>query len=166
MENSVQMLEWWGYLHTDGSYQAKRYFGEQDLKEARESDFVKSIVPPFLAKDLDDALWQIKEKFEANMRSDEIQPTINSIYELKQKLLNREITEILSLKVFSSEGKCIQEARTPNLIVETQEKYFISTSGITPFDNPKYWSFKQPHKRIITATRALGSAKLVIDFKL
>ncbi len=34
-------IMWWGYEHVNGSYHAKRYFDEADLKEARESDFVK-----------------------------------------------------------------------------------------------------------------------------
>ena len=49
-------LEWWGYKHNCGSYQAKRYFEKLDITEAQESPFVESVVGPFLAKDRDDAL--------------------------------------------------------------------------------------------------------------
>lgn len=88
-----------------------------------------------------------------------------TIYELRQKLLDRTINEILSLKVFSSEGKLIKEDPTPNLILETQEKYFVATSGVVQFGNSKYWSLKQDRKNVLTATRTLGAAKLVIDFQ-
>ncbi len=41
------MNKWWGYLHTNGTIQAKRYFDEMDIAEAKESDFVARIVGPF-----------------------------------------------------------------------------------------------------------------------
>lgn len=40
-------LLWWGYKHTSGTYQAKRYFDERDIQDANESDFVDAIVYPF-----------------------------------------------------------------------------------------------------------------------
>ena len=55
-------LQWWGYRHINGSIQVKRYFDKRDLEEARESDFVDTVVSPFLAKDREDALVKIKEK--------------------------------------------------------------------------------------------------------
>jgi hypothetical protein len=47
---------WWGYLHTNGTIQAKRYFSQQDLEEADESPFVKNSFGPFKADDREDAL--------------------------------------------------------------------------------------------------------------
>lgn len=55
------MNEWWGYKHTSGTYQAKRYFGQLDITEALESPFCEMVVGPFLAKDRDEALEKVKE---------------------------------------------------------------------------------------------------------
>jgi hypothetical protein len=51
---------WWGYLHTSGTIQAKRYFSEDDISEALESPFVQEIVYPFEADGRDEALQHIK----------------------------------------------------------------------------------------------------------
>ena len=53
-------LEWWGYKHIRGTYQAKRYFEPLDIKEAKESPFCEQVVGPFLAEDREDALYQVK----------------------------------------------------------------------------------------------------------
>lgn len=53
---------WWGYKHTSGTLQAKRYFSKLDIDEAIESDFVADVVFPFLAKDRDEALGYINEQ--------------------------------------------------------------------------------------------------------
>lgn len=55
-------LMWWGYKHTSGTYQAKRYFGRQDTAEAEQSPFVKQVVYPFLAESRDEAIEYIKNK--------------------------------------------------------------------------------------------------------
>jgi len=47
---------WWGYLHTDGSLQAKRYFQPLDIEEAIESPFVVQALGPFKAKSRDGAI--------------------------------------------------------------------------------------------------------------
>ena len=52
---------WWGYKHTSGTFQAKRYFGPLDTDEARDSPFCEKVVGPFKAKDRDDALKQVKQ---------------------------------------------------------------------------------------------------------
>jgi hypothetical protein len=44
-------LQWWGYLHTSGTIQIKRYFGPLDIQEANESDFVQRVYGPFEAAD-------------------------------------------------------------------------------------------------------------------
>lgn len=48
--------EWWGYLHTNGTVQVKRFFDYQDLVEARESPFVQIAVGPFKALNRDEAI--------------------------------------------------------------------------------------------------------------
>jgi hypothetical protein len=39
-------IMWWGYIHTNGSLHAKRYFDRRDIEEARDSEFVKYIFGP------------------------------------------------------------------------------------------------------------------------
>ena len=54
---------WWGYRHTSGSVQAKRYFGDRaSLQDAYESDFVVDVVEPFAANSRDDALKIVAER--------------------------------------------------------------------------------------------------------
>ena len=53
-------LEWWGYLHVNGSVQAKRFFDKRDLDEAWESDFVVHVVGPFPATNRAEALDKVK----------------------------------------------------------------------------------------------------------
>lgn len=52
---------WWGYEHTSGTYQAKRYFEPLDIQEARQSPFCKLVVGPFEATDRDDAINTVVE---------------------------------------------------------------------------------------------------------
>jgi hypothetical protein len=53
---------WWGYKHTSGSYQAKRYFENRDVVEAAESPFCEMAVGPFEASSRDEALKIVKER--------------------------------------------------------------------------------------------------------
>lgn len=55
-------LEWWGYLHTNGTIQVKRFFDDLDLQDAHESPFVERVFPPFKAKNRDDAIRIIMER--------------------------------------------------------------------------------------------------------
>ena len=54
---------WWGYLHTNGSIQAKRYFDRRDLEDANESPFVSTYFGPFEAENRDEALNLLKDHF-------------------------------------------------------------------------------------------------------
>lgn len=56
------MNKWWGYIHTNGSIQVKRYFDQRDLEDAHESPFVSKVINPFEAEGRDDAIRIIKEK--------------------------------------------------------------------------------------------------------
>jgi hypothetical protein len=60
------MNKWWGYLHTDGSIHAKRYFDPQDIYEARESSFVAQIHGPFDAESSGDAASILLRHFGRN----------------------------------------------------------------------------------------------------
>lgn len=55
-------LLWWGYKHTSGTYQAKRYFDRLDIQEAMESPFCEMVVGPFEAENRDEALRIVEEK--------------------------------------------------------------------------------------------------------
>jgi hypothetical protein len=59
--NLEDKFEWWGYLHTTGTIQAKRYFGPLDINEAKESPFCVKVVGPFMAKGRMDALEKVSE---------------------------------------------------------------------------------------------------------
>lgn len=66
MITSDSKLEWWGYLHVDGHFQVKRAFYsiQDDMKEASESPFVKTIYGPFEASNREEALEIIKNNLE------------------------------------------------------------------------------------------------------
>lgn len=51
---------WWGYQHTSGTLQVKRYFNQQDVEDAYASPFVDQVVGPFEAASRDDALKILK----------------------------------------------------------------------------------------------------------
>jgi len=55
--------KWWGYLHSNGSIQAKRFFDQKDIEAARESDFVLAVSWVFNAVNREDALMQLEEIF-------------------------------------------------------------------------------------------------------
>ena len=55
-------LLWWGYKHTSGTYQAKRYFEQLDIMEAQESPFCEIVVGPFEASGREEALKIVKEQ--------------------------------------------------------------------------------------------------------
>ena len=47
MENTM----WWGYLHSNGTIQVKRWFGDRKdyTEDCEGNDFVVRVVPPFAA---------------------------------------------------------------------------------------------------------------------
>ena len=55
-------MKWWGYLHTSGTIQVKRYFSELDIKEAIESDFCQKVFYPFEADNRENALKHIRKE--------------------------------------------------------------------------------------------------------
>lgn len=55
------MNQWWGYIHTSGTLQTKRYFGPLDIEEAVQSPFCSKVFLPFEAKDREEAVKYIKE---------------------------------------------------------------------------------------------------------
>lgn len=61
MSETQTKNQWWGYKHTAGTYQAKRYFDKRDTDEAHESPYCEQIVGPFLAADRDEAIKYVME---------------------------------------------------------------------------------------------------------
>ena len=55
---------WWGYLHSNGSIQIKRWFGDHKdyTDDCIGNDFVVKVVEPFEADSREAALEIIKEK--------------------------------------------------------------------------------------------------------
>lgn len=51
---------WWGYKHTNGSFQVKRFFSQSDLDDAYESPFASRVFHPFYAKDRAEALQHVQ----------------------------------------------------------------------------------------------------------
>lgn len=62
MNKESNKLLWWGYQHTNGNYQAKRYWDERDIEDALDSPFCAIIIPPFEATGREDALEKIIEQ--------------------------------------------------------------------------------------------------------
>lgn len=54
---------WWGYLHSNKSVQVKRFFSEEDLKEADRSPFCVKVIYPFEANSREEAIKYIKEHY-------------------------------------------------------------------------------------------------------
>jgi hypothetical protein len=57
-------IEWWGYLHQNGSPQLKRWFGDhKDYTEDCEgNDFVLQVVRPFAADSQEEAMSILKSR--------------------------------------------------------------------------------------------------------
>jgi hypothetical protein len=56
------MLEWWGYIHKSGTKHVKRYFGPEDIEEAKESPFVAVACGPWACSGREEALKHLEEE--------------------------------------------------------------------------------------------------------
>lgn len=52
--------KWWGYVHTNGSIQVKRYFDKRDIEEAYESPFCDIVIEPFYCDNREEAIEYVK----------------------------------------------------------------------------------------------------------
>ena len=68
---------WWAYLHTEGTIQVKRFFDDEDLKEAAESPFVQRYLRPFEADSRDEALKIAEALFGLEQASEQEQIEIS-----------------------------------------------------------------------------------------
>lgn len=57
----TEKMQWWGYVHTQGTLQAKRYFDQGDIDEARSSPFCAQVFGPFPASGRDEALSTVQK---------------------------------------------------------------------------------------------------------
>lgn len=57
-------IMWWGYLHSNGSIQVKRFLGDKRdyTTDCEDNAFVAQVVPPFPARDRDEALVILKHR--------------------------------------------------------------------------------------------------------
>ena len=55
-------LLWYGYRHTNGRVQVKRFFGVRDLEDCRDSDFVVSYTAAFPAEGREDAMEKAEHR--------------------------------------------------------------------------------------------------------
>ena len=57
-------IEWWGYLHSNGTVQVKRWFGDHGdyTTDCYGNDFVLQVVPPFKAESHEEATKIILER--------------------------------------------------------------------------------------------------------
>ena len=60
----MEKIMWWGYLHTNGSIQLKRWSGDHRdyTEDCENNDFVQKVVRPFAAETREDAIKYIKGK--------------------------------------------------------------------------------------------------------
>ena len=68
---------WWGYLHTEGKIQAKRYFDRRDLEDAAESPFVETYYGPFAAEGRDEAIKILTDHFAIDQLGNNAEPIKN-----------------------------------------------------------------------------------------
>lgn len=66
----MQKFKWWGYLHTNGKIQVKRYFEPLDISEAEESPFVERTFGPYEVFDRADAINYIMDIIKGEIDND------------------------------------------------------------------------------------------------
>ena len=59
---------WWGYLHSNGTIQCKRWFGDKKdyQDDCYDNPFVKFVIPPFEAETRDAAMEHLKKMLGEN----------------------------------------------------------------------------------------------------
>jgi hypothetical protein len=57
MKPKIEPLEWYAYIHENGTLHVRRFFGDYgDIEEAEESPFLKEVCGPFEAMTREEAL--------------------------------------------------------------------------------------------------------------
>lgn len=59
-------MKYWGYLHSNGTIQVKRWFGDHKdyTEDVLNNEFVVEVVKPFQAKDREEALIHITKELD------------------------------------------------------------------------------------------------------
>jgi hypothetical protein len=62
----MNKLQWWGYLHANGSIQVKRWFGDPEdyTTDCYGNPFVKKVVHPFSAESREQAEEIIRKELQ------------------------------------------------------------------------------------------------------
>lgn len=60
----MNKIMWWGYLHSNGSIQLKRWFGDihDYTTDCIGNDFVSKVVPPFESNTMEEAMNKLKQE--------------------------------------------------------------------------------------------------------
>jgi len=60
----MSKLMWWGYLHSNGTIQVKRWLGDHEdyTGDCQNNPFVKHVIKPFEAESRDAAIRTIAER--------------------------------------------------------------------------------------------------------
>jgi hypothetical protein len=60
----MDIIMWWGYLHSNGSIVIKRWFGDHKdyTEDCMDNDFVLRVILPFPADSRDEAVKILKNK--------------------------------------------------------------------------------------------------------
>jgi len=68
---SPYKLMWWGYLHSNGTVQVKRWWGDHEdyIEDCRDNIFVQRVVPPFEAPTVQDAFETISKRLKEDEAS-------------------------------------------------------------------------------------------------
>ena len=63
MDKATKVM-WWGYLHSNGTPQLKRWFGDHEdyTGDCEGNPFVQKIVKPFEANSFEEALEHLREE--------------------------------------------------------------------------------------------------------
>jgi len=60
-KSAMDVIAWWGYIHENDTLHTKRYYGPQDIQEAKESPFCKYVHGPFPARNSEIAMEELKK---------------------------------------------------------------------------------------------------------
>jgi len=62
---------WWGYLHSTGSLQVKRFFDSRDITDAQESPFVSLVKGPWEVSSRAEAIEKLEQDLGINKKGEE-----------------------------------------------------------------------------------------------
>ena len=71
----MNRIMWWGYLHENGTIQAKRWFGDHEdyTGDCIGNPFVLQVVPPFEANSREEAIDIIRKELTMKLQKEDIE---------------------------------------------------------------------------------------------